>query len=85
MAGDLVGVGGADPGAPAQVLLDGVDAGDLPGAGLGEQSGGDLHQPGVLCVEESGDLIEFVVESLVEMFVERQHGTHNPRLPTYVR
>ena len=85
MAGDLVGVGGADPGAPAQVLLDGVDAGNLPCAGVGGQSGGDLDQAGVLGVEESGDLVEFVVESLVEMFVERQHGTHSTRLPTYVR
>ena len=71
-----MGVGGADPGAPAQVLLDGVDAGDLPGAGVGEQSGGDADEAGVLGVEESGDLVQLILESLVEVFVERQHGTH---------
>ena len=83
--GDLVGVSGADPGAPAQVLLDGVDAGDLPGAGVGEQSGGDVDEAGVLGVEVSGDLVQLVVESLVEVFVEHQHGTHSTRIPTYVR
>ena len=82
---DLVGVGGADPGPPAQVLLDGVDAGHLPAAGVGEQPGGDIDETTVLGVEVSGDLVEFVVESLVEVFVERQHGTHSTRIPTYVR
>ena len=83
--GDLVGVGGADPGPPTQVLLDGVDTGDLPGAGVGGQSGGDVDEAGVLGVEVSGDLVQLGVESLVEVFVERQHGTHSTNIPTYVR
>ena len=39
----------------------------------------------MLGVEVSGDLVQLGVESLVEGVVERQHGTHIAKIPTYVR
>ena len=53
--------------------------------GLASSRAVTLDEAGVLGVEESGDLVQLILESLVEEFVERQHGTHNPRIPTHVR